>query len=123
MRVGPTAGQRLTGGGAAAGLFWFGFFGRLSDRVGRKKPIVIGYAVTLLLLFPIFWVIGGAANPHLAAAAERAPIVVSGPDCSYSPFAKQQDDACGRLLDYFSKKGIAYPQPKPPEKVGSGRAS
>src|SRR3546814_7425859 len=117
MRVAPTAAQLLTGVGAAAGLFWFVFFGRLSDRVGRKKPIVIGYAVTLLLLFPIFWVIGGAANPHLAAAAERAPIVVSGPDCSYSPFAKQQDDACGRLLAYFSKKGIAYTTLKAPETV------
>src|SRR3546814_17182906 len=72
---------------------------------------------SLLLLFPIFWVIGVAANPHLAAAAERAPIVVSGPDCSYSPFAKQQDDACGRLLDYFSKKGIAYTTLKAPETV------
>ncbi|RIA43684.1 MFS transporter [Hephaestia caeni] len=117
MRVAPTAAQLLTGVGAAAGLFWFVFFGRLSDRVGRKKPIVIGYAVTLVLLFPIFWVIGGAANPHLAAAAERAPIVVSGPDCGYSPFAKQQDDACGRLLDYFSKKGIAYTTLKAPETV------
>ncbi len=108
MRVEPTAAQLLTGVGAAAGLFWFVFFGRLSDRVGRKKPIVIGYAVTLVLLFPIFWVIGSAANPHLATAAARAPVVVSGPDCSYSPFAKEQKDACGRLLDTFSKKGIAY---------------
>jgi MFS family permease len=108
MRVEATAAQLLTGVGAAAGLFWFVFFGRLSDRVGRKKPIVTGYAVTLVLLFPIFWVIGSAANPHLATAAERAPVVVSGPDCSYSPFAKEQKDACGRLLDTFSKKGIAY---------------
>ncbi|HVI99403.1 MAG TPA: MFS transporter [Sphingomonas sp.] len=114
MRVAPTAAQLLTGVGAAAGLFWFVFFGRLSDRVGRKKPIVIGYAATLVLLFPIFWVIGSAANPHLAAAAERAPVVVSGPDCSYSPFAREQDDACGRLLDTFSKKGIAYSTVKAP---------
>src|SRR3546814_16556866 len=80
-------------------------------------PILIGYAVTLLLLFPIFWVIGGAANPHLAAAADRAPIVVSGPDCSYSPFAKQPDDACGRLPDSFSTQGIAYTTLKAPEPV------
>src|SRR3546814_7801078 len=97
MRVAPTAAQLLTGVGAAAGLFWFVFFGRLSDRVGRQKPIVIGSAVTLLLLFTIFWVIGGAANPHLAAAAERAPIVVSGPDCSHSPLAKQQERKSTRL--------------------------
>src|SRR3546814_5228960 len=68
-------------------------------------------------LFPYTTLFRSAANPHLAAAAERAPIVVSGPDCSYSPFAKQQDDACGRLLDYFSKKGIAYTTLKAPETV------
>src|SRR3546814_12903262 len=71
MRVAPTAAQLLTGVGAAAGLFWFVFFGRLSDRVGRQKPIVIGYAVTLLLLFPIFWVIGGAAKLGRASCRER----------------------------------------------------
>ena len=27
---------------------------------------MIGYALTLVMLFPIFWVIGGAANPALA---------------------------------------------------------
>src|SRR3546814_19989791 len=63
------------------------------------------------------WSSDVCSSDLLAAAAERAPIVVSGPDCSYSPFAKQQDDACGRLLDYFSKKGIAYTTLKAPETV------
>ncbi|HEU4960431.1 MAG TPA: MFS transporter [Sphingomonas sp.] len=108
MRVDDTVAELVTGAGVFAGLFWFILFGRLSDRVGRKRPIVLGYAATLVLLFPIFWVIGTAANPHLVAAARRAPVVVSGPDCRYSPFAKRQADACGRALDYFSKTGIAY---------------
>ncbi|MBR0553392.1 MFS transporter [Sphingomonadaceae bacterium LXI357] len=108
MRVDPTTAQIMTGIGALFGLFWFVFFGKLSDRVGRKPPIVIGYAVTLAALFPLFWVIGSSANPHLARAAERAPVVVSGPDCRYDPFASAQSDACGRLLDELSKKGIAF---------------
>jgi MFS family permease len=108
MRVADTAAQLIVGLGALFGLFWFVFFGRLSDRVGRKKPIVIGYALTLFLLFPIFWAMGSAANPDLSRAAERAPVIVSGPHCAYSPFAAKQADACGKLLDYFSKKGVAY---------------
>jgi len=108
MRVEETTAQLITGVGALMGLFWFVLFGWLSDRVGRKKPIVIGYALTLVLLFPIFWVMGAAANPDLARAAARAPVVVSGPACRYSPFAATQTDECGRLLDYLSKKGIAY---------------
>ena len=114
MRVDDTVAELITGAGVLAGLFWFVLFGRLSDRVGRKRPIVLGYAATLVLLFPIFWVIGNAANPHLAAAARRAPVVVAGPDCRYSPFAGQQADACGRALDYFSKKGIAYSTARAP---------
>jgi MFS family permease len=108
MRVEEVTAQLIVGAGAAAGLFWFVLFGWLSDKVGRKAPIIIGYALTLLALFPIFWVIGSAANPALAAAAKRAPVVVSGPACNYSPFAKEQADRCGRLLDYFSKKGVSY---------------
>ena len=108
MRVEETTAQLVTGAGALMSLFWFVLFGRLSDRVGRKKPIVIGYALTLVLLFPIFWAIGAAANPELARAARRAPVMVSGPSCAYSPFAATQADACGRLLDQLSRRGIAY---------------
>ena len=108
MRVEETTAQMIAGFGALVGVGWFVLFGHVSDKVGRKPPIVVGYVLTLVLLFPIFWLIGGAANPGLAAAAERAPVVVAGPACEYSPFAGKQTDECGQLLDYFSKKGVAY---------------
>ncbi len=108
MRVEETTAQLIVGFGAAAGLFWFVLFGWLSDRIGRKLPIVVGYALTLILLFPIFWVIGSAANPGLAEAARRAPVIISGPQCHYSPFDKKQADECARVLDHFSKKGVSY---------------
>jgi MFS family permease len=117
MRVQDTAAQLITGAGAIASLGLFVLFGRLSDKVGRKTPIVIGYALTLALLFPLFWMIGGAANPELAHAAQRAPVIVSGPHCTYSPFSPRQGDECGRLLDYFSKKGIAYKKARTPATV------
>ncbi|WP_447726464.1 MFS transporter [Sphingomonas koreensis] len=108
MRVDTVTAQLLAAGGAAAGLFWFILFGKLSDRIGRKKPIVIGYGFTLLLLFPIFWVMGHAANPALSEAKRNAPVIVSGPSCAYDPFAAKQADTCGQLLDYLSKKGVPY---------------
>ncbi|WP_163614732.1 MFS transporter, partial [Klebsiella pneumoniae] len=80
MRMDPTTAQLICGGSALAGCGFFILFGHLSDRIGRKKPIVIGYALTLVLLFPLFWAIGGAANPELAEAAKRTPVVVRGPD-------------------------------------------
>jgi MFS family permease len=121
MRVEETSAQLIVGFGGLCGLFWFILFGRLSDRVGRKAPIVIGYALTLVMLFPIFWVIGGAANPALVHASQRAPVVVSGPQCDYDltsmVLSKKQTDQCGQLLDYFSKKGIAYTKDKTPAVV------
>lgn len=108
MRVAETPAQLLVGAGALGGLGFFILFGKLSDRVGRKLPIVVGYAITLIALFPLFWLIGHAANPELARASDRAPVIVAGPNCAYDPFASKQKDACGQVLDYLSKKGVGY---------------
>ncbi|MES2755207.1 MAG: MFS transporter [Pseudomonadota bacterium] len=108
MRVEETTAQVIVGVAALAGVAIYLFAGHLSDRVGRKRPIVWGQFATLLLVFPIFWTIGSAANPALDAAARRAPVVVAGPTCRYDVFAAKQSDACGVVLDYLSKRGIAY---------------
>lgn len=108
MRLEETAAQLITGAGAMLGMVFFVLFGRLSDRIGHRKPIVIGYGFTLLMLFPLFWIMGTAANPELAAAARRAPVVVSGPSCRYDPFAKVQADACGQILDHLTKRGVTF---------------
>jgi MFS family permease len=55
MRVEETVAQLIVAGSALFGLVFFVGAGSLSDRIGRKPPIVWGYAVTLLLLFPAFW--------------------------------------------------------------------
>ncbi|MBW7950910.1 MAG: MFS transporter, partial [Pseudorhodoplanes sp.] len=88
MHVEESVAQIIVGAAAAMGVSWFVLFGWLSDRVGRKCLIIGGYALTLLLLFPLYWLIGSAANPHLTRAAQQAPIVVSGPDCAFNPFAR-----------------------------------
>ncbi len=108
MRVNDTAAEIIVGVSAALGMVFFIWAGRLSDRVGRKKPIIVGYVLTLLLLFPIFWLMGAAANPALNAAAERMPVTVSGDACSYNPFAQAQATACGRVLGELTKLGVPY---------------
>jgi MFS family permease len=94
-----------------AGFLSMGFYlivGKWSDRVGRKKPIIWGNIVILITLFPAFWMLGNLSNPALSQAQEAAPVVVSGPDCKYDPFADQQATQCGRLIEDLTANGIAY---------------
>jgi MFS family permease len=108
LHVAPGLAQLLVGGSALVGVASFLFFGWLSDRIGRRKPIIVGYALVLALLMPLYHYMGSVANPALTAAATRAPVVVSGADCRFDPLAKVQPTACGKLLDHFSKRGIPY---------------
>ncbi|MDZ3831137.1 MAG: MFS transporter [Sphingopyxis sp.] len=108
MKVEDTAAEIIVGIAAALGMGFFIWAGRLSDRIGRKKPILWGYVATLFLLFPLFWLMGSVGNPGLTAAADRAPVVVAGSQCSFDPFAQKQATACGRTLGELTKLGIPY---------------
>ncbi|MBH5322618.1 MFS transporter [Aurantiacibacter sediminis] len=85
--------------------------GKWSDRVGRKKPIIIGALAALALLFPIFWAMGSLANPGLAQASEDNPVVVTGSQCTTDPFAdlfdREQSD-CGKILETLTASGVSY---------------
>ncbi|ANK13577.1 MFS transporter [Erythrobacter neustonensis] len=110
-----------------SGLIVMSFYvivGKWSDKVGRKLPIIIGSVATLALLFPLFWLMGSFANPELAAAAERTPIVVSGPACETDPFAelfKREQTDCGKVLETLTASGVAYTlQPAPALSITAG---
>ncbi len=93
-------------GAMLAAPFYVGF-GWLSDRVGRKKLLLLGYALTLLLIFPLFHLMADGANPRLSAATTSAPVSIELPDCEYNAFAKPVTE-CARALDFLSKHGISY---------------
>jgi MFS family permease len=61
----------VIGAGMMVGL------GRLSDRIGRKKIIMTGLLLAALTYQPIFRGLTRAANPALADAMERSPVVLS----------------------------------------------
>jgi MFS family permease len=54
----------------------FVFFGRLSDRIGRKRIMLTGSLLAALTYVPIFSGLTSAANPALADAMKRTPVVM-----------------------------------------------
>ena len=82
--------------------------GKWSDRVGRKKPIIIGAIASLVLLFPVFWGMGALANPGLTSSASAAPVTIAGEACEYDPFAEVQASSCGRVLQDLTALGVPY---------------
>jgi MFS family permease len=125
MRVEPTAAQTIAAAGSLLGVGFFVLFGAWSDRVGRKLPLVLGFALTLVLLFPLFWIIGhfaappvGSTGTHVPDAGETAGIIAAmvGLMClsgmTYGPLA-----AC--LCEMFPPR-IRYSSMSIPYHFGSG---
>ncbi len=66
------------------GTYGFIFFGRLSDKIGRKPIILGGCLIAALTYFPVFGLLTKTANPVLAHAHETPITVTADPaDCSF----------------------------------------
>lgn len=111
MRVEPLTVELILFTAGLISMVFYVFVGRWSDRVGRKKPLIIGALAALVLLFPIFWGMGSLANPGLARSAAENPVVVSGPECTTDPFAElfgNDQSECGRILETLTASGVRY---------------
>ena len=89
------------------------FFGRLSDRVGRKPVMLFGMILAALLYFPAFHWMSAAANPQLNAAQASAPVmVVADPaDCHtlFDPLGRNRYVAsCDLARNALATQGVSY---------------
>jgi len=84
------------------------FFGWLSDRMGRKKLLLAGYALSMLLIFPLFRMMADGANPELSRATAQSPVRLETPACDFNVFAKKYDAECAQALALLTKRGISY---------------
>ncbi|MEO8835655.1 MAG: MFS transporter [Caldimonas sp.] len=102
------------------GTPFFIFFGKLSDKIGRKPIIMAGCLLAALTYFPLFHALTNAANPELAAAQAKSRAVVTADpsNCSFqfnptgiSKFTSGCDIAkqalAGRSVSYDNVAGAA----------------
>mgnify|MGYP003397277630 FL=1 len=82
--------------------------GWMSDHFGRKKILLIGYALSMLLTFPLFWTMADAANPALSQATASSPVTLVSPKCDFNVFASKHESECAKALNFLSKRGISY---------------
>jgi predicted MFS family arabinose efflux permease len=95
------------------GTPFFVVFGWLSDKIGRKPVILVGCLLAALTYFPIFKALTTAANPDLAAATARAPVVVVAPagNCSFQfdPVGKTVfSNGCDIAKSVLAGAGVSY---------------
>ena len=83
---------------------------------GRSVALLAGYALTMLLVFPLFHLMADGANPALAAATRANPVVIALPACDYSVFSKPTTE-CGKALEFLTKRGVNYNKSQSPEVV------
>ena len=89
------------------------YFGRLSDRVGRKPVMLAGMLLALALYFPGSHWIAQAANPALVAAQAQMPVTVAAdPATCSSQFdptgTRRFDSGCDIAKSLLVAKGISY---------------
>jgi MFS family permease len=92
-------------------LFWF--FGRLSDRIGRRPVILAGCLLGAVSYFPIFHGLTHFANPALESAIRNAPVTISG-DASNCSFqfdllgTRKFTSGCDRSKALLARGGVPY---------------
>ncbi|WP_293762476.1 MFS transporter [uncultured Aquitalea sp.] len=91
----------------------FLFFGKLSDRIGRKPILMAGFLLGALLTFPAFKGLTLYASPDIAHAQQRSPVtVVADPTTChflFDPVGKAKlDTACDKAKSLLAKSGIPY---------------
>lgn len=76
LKMDANTGYTLIAISLLIGTPFFIFFGWLSDRIGRKKIMLLGCALAAFTYVPIFRGLTRAGNPALAEAMEYSPVIL-----------------------------------------------
>lgn len=113
LKVNPVTANLLIAAALLIGTPMIVFFGSLSDRIGRKPVMLLGFLLAIVFYFPIFHGLTKFANPTLYATQESAPVtVVADPtSCSFqfnpvgtSSFSK----SCDIAKSFLARSAVNY---------------
>ena len=113
LSVDPNTADLMIAIALAIATIGFVVFGWLSDRIGRKRIIMVGCLLAALTYFPVFKALTHYANPALEDAVKTAPAVVhadrSRCALQFDPVGKKTfKQSCDIITSALAKKGIPY---------------
>ncbi len=113
VKVDPQPANLLIAAALVIATPFFVVFGRLSDRIGRKRIVLAGCLIAAITYVPIFEGITHFANPAIEAAAAAAPVtVIADPNaCSlqFDPVGKTTFvKSCDVAKTALAKAGVPY---------------
>jgi hypothetical protein len=89
--------------------------GTLSDRIGRRPVMLLGMALTAVVIMPAYQTMLKVGNPELAMAQDRSPVTVIAAPTRFDPLASPEEiDDATRARDFLAKRGISYTNESPP---------
>jgi MFS family permease len=101
----------LIGASLLIGTPFFVVFGRLSDRIGRLKIILIGCLLAAATYIPLFKALTHFVNPALEEFQDRTAITVAADDCNIHIFALLPGTVftpCDNAKDFLTKAGLSF---------------
>ncbi|MBY0572362.1 MAG: MFS transporter [Undibacterium sp.] len=81
--------------------------GKLSDRFGRKRIMMLAFVLAIFTYIPIFKALTHYANPALEKAIAESPVTITSDKCSV-PIFSAPVSACEKMRDFFNSAGIPH---------------
>jgi MFS family permease len=110
MKINPMTVNLLVGASVLAGVPMLIFFGRLSDRIGRKWILLVGCLIAAATYFPIYKAITHYANPALEQFQQNIKVTVAANDCNFHLFVTPNTklSECDRIRGFLAHDAISY---------------
>ncbi len=110
LKVDYVTAYALVGASLVIGTPFFIVFGRLSDRIGRLKIILIGCLLAAATYIPLFKGLTHFVNPALEAFQDRTEITVFADDCNTHIFVFPGTEftPCDQAKDALTKAGLSF---------------